>query len=612
MKKLFALSIIISVVFSHTNLLANPTGDIIDNLFGDNSAEFLEPDQAFNMSVQAVTANEVVIHWVVAEGYYLYADKFKFSLADKNIPLADVAMPMGKMKNDPDFGNVEVYRHSVSAQLPLDGIVLPANLTLRYQGCKEDVLCYPPITKTIPLLLNAANASEATMIETSLPMASSLPPISEQNAITKNLINASVWRNALVFFGFGILLALTPCVLPMLPILSALIIGRGKSITTIRALTMSLSYVIAMALTYALLGVIAGSLHLNLQAASQNIWLLSAFSGIFVLLALSMLDFYTLQLPLSWQNKLLKSGGRGGSLMGAAGMGVLSAIIVGPCIAPPLAGALLYISQTGDAVLGGLALFAMGIGMGVPLLIIGTSLGKILPKTGAWMKTVKHFFGVIMLGVAIWFLGRVLSESTTLLLWSLLFLITAVYLGALDRTERTQSWQGFSRGLGAAMLIYGIILMVGAASGGGDLLHPLKNISLTHQSEQKSGQALSFRDIAAGDDDLMTALMQAGNEERHTMLYFSADWCVICQEIEQYTFSDPQVQDRLRDTLLLKADVTHNGAKEKKLLRKFNLFGPPAILFFAPDGSEYTDYRIVGFKNAEDFLRHISPIIPTK
>ena len=379
--------------------------------------------------------------------------------------------------------------------------------------------------------------------------------------------------------------------------------------TTLRSFYMSLTYVFAMALTYAVLGVIAGSFELNLQAASQNIWVITAFSAVFVFLAFSMFGFYELQLPSSWHSKHSHASGKlGGTLPGVAVMGVLSAIIVGPCIAPPLAGALLYISQTSDAVLGGMVLFAMGMGLGVPLLVIGTSEGKLLPKTGVWMESIKHMFGVLLLGVAVWFMERVLPGSLALALWSLLFIVTAIYMGALDRSERQSRWQGLWRGLGLAMLAYGLILMVGAASGGNNMFKPLQGLLNKDQAGDVRSSTLSFQTIK-GVDGLQPVLDQAVNEDKYVMLDFYADWCITCKEMEHEAFSDSRVHQMLSNVILLQADVTENDELDKALLKKFSLYGPPAILFFNKQGVEEKSHRLVGFMKTDDFLNHVNEVI---
>ena len=596
---------------------ANTFSDSIDNIFGKLTGakhpEFLDPEEAFIVSAKAVSENVIKVQWQIADGYYLYKDKFQFSLQGNDLTITNVKLPEGKLKNDPDFGSVWVNYHDVDALLTIqrkEDAASTAELLVNYQGCKEDVLCYPPISKTLPINLIASAVAETTTgADGSAALKSKTRQFSEQDVITEHLSDDSVLKNILIFFGFGLLLALTPCVFPMIPILSGIIIGQGSNMTSLRSFYISLTYVIAMASTYAVLGVIAGSFGLNLQAASQNIWVITAFSAVFVFLAFSMFGFYELQLPSSWHSKHSHASGKlGGTLPGVAVMGVLSAIIVGPCIAPPLAGALLYISQTSDAVLGGMVLFAMGMGMGVPLIVIGTSEGKLLPKTGVWMESIKHIFGVLMLGVAVWFMERVLPGSLALALWSLLFIVTAIYMGALDRSERQSRWQGLWRGLGLAMLAYGLILMVGAASGGNNMFEPLQGLLNKDQAGDVRSSTLSFQTIK-GVDGLQSVLDQATNEDKYVMLDFYADWCITCKEMEHEAFSDSRVHQMLSNVILLQADVTENDELDKALLKKFSLYGPPAILFFNKEGVEEKSHRLVGFLKTEDFLKHVNEVI---
>ena len=483
----------------------------------------------------------------------------------------------------------------------INDLLNDVELSIAYQGCKEDSVCYPPIKKTLLVAIPALNSPASVATESVQS-----PLISEQDAITQELKDKNLLLNILSFFGFGLLLSLTPCVFPMIPILSGIIVGEGDRITRTRGIMLSLSYVVAMALTYAVLGMLAGLFSLNLQAASQNVWVLGSFSAVFVFLALSMFGFYELQLPASWQTKLSSSqaSGERGTLKGAAVMGVLSAIIVGPCVAPPLAGALLYISQTGDAVLGGLALFAMGLGFGVPLLIIGGASGELLPRAGAWMESIKRFFGVIMLGVAIWFLERIFPASVVLILWASLLITTAIFMGAMDRVEiTTTSWQRLWKGLGIVLLVYGAVLIFAATKGGGTVLKPF-----AHQAGETSIEKLPFNYVT-NLEEFNKALAEAKANAKPVMLDFYADWCIACKEMEAYTFSDPEVRQTLSQLTLLKIDVTQNNEDDKAFLKAFDLFGPPAILFFNTDSTEIKSHRLVGFIKATPFIKHVNAAI---
>jgi thiol:disulfide interchange protein DsbD len=565
--------------------------------------EILDADRAFVMSAAASGSGtqEITVTWDIAEGYYLYRDKFRFSVDSGAIALGEVIMPPGAFITDLEFGKVEVYRHTLAIKLGLQRRTSTATtLTLNavYQGCKEDTVCYPPISKSLPVVVPAITED----ISRNAPATTAMTqPLSPADTINSDLRRNTLWLNLAVFLGFGLLLACTPCVFPMLPILSGIIVGHGHSLTTRRAFLLSLGYVLAMAMTYAVLGVIVAALQINLQAAAQNVWVIGIFSGIFVLLALSMFGFYELQLPTAWQGRLSDFGiRRQGSLAGVVLMGVMSAVIVGPCIAPPLAGALLYVSQTGNVVTGGAALFAMGMGMGLPLLVIGASAGRLLPRAGVWMETIKRIFGVIMLGMAIWFLERVVSPPVALFMWGSLATVTAIYMGAFDKLAPGATWHKLWKGSGIIMLVYGIAMIAGATQGHGDKFPPLRSPArvtggYTH--------ALAFNRVKTGAD-LDRALLEAARRKQIVMLDFYADWCVTCKEMENYTFSNSAVQEQLQNVMLLQADVTANDADDRALLQRFDIFGPPAILFFA-EGRERRNLRVIGYMKPEDFIQHV-------
>lgn len=607
----FLLLAIATSLISYT-VSSTPLSDAISNVFDQfNDADqeaILHPDQAFIVSAQSIAENIIHVRWEIAKGYYLYKDKFNFSFSDNNITVSDIQLPEGKQKLDPNFGDVQVYYYNVNTELTIKRSrpdITTAELLVTYQGCKEDTLCYPPTNKSLPLELTTAGiAVSAGRSEKTGP-----PQQSVQNNIAEHLFNDDLLKNIIAFFGFGLLLSLTPCVFPMIPILSGIIVGQGRQITVLHSFYISLAYVFAVALTYAVLGIIAGSFAINLQATAQNVWVITTFSLIFVLLALSMFGFYELRLPIpdSWQSKLSNTADQqSGSLKGAFIMGILSAIIVGPCIAPPLAAALLYISQTGDAVLGGLTLFSMALGMSVPLLMIGTSAGKLLPRSGTWMESVKHIFGVLMLATAIWFMGRVLPAPLVLALWALLLIVCSVYMGVLDKPDYQSPWQKLWRGLGLVMLIYGIICMIGAANGGNNILQPLQGLATNYADAKKPG-TLAFKTIK-DTGDLHYALEQAGRDNKPVMLDFYADWCITCKEMEHGTFADMNVHQSLQNFVLLQADVTKNDTADKQLLQKFDLYGPPAILFFDKQGAEQKPYRVIGFMDSNTFLKHIQQL----
>ena len=602
------------------SVVADSFSDRLQNFFGLSSSvmadqQLLDPDRAFVMSAVTTGPETIRVYWQIAEGYYLYHDKFSFAVISDEVSIDTeaVEIPPGKLKQDPSFGSVEVNVGDVQVDVPLirQGTAeMPVTLSVAYQGCKEDSICYPPIKKQVPLILSmlSRTAEAATLQTVSNPQSGRI--MSEQDAITQKLQDSGLLLNILAFFGFGLLLSLTPCVFPMIPILSGIIVGQGEKITSSQAFLLSLVYVLAMAIMYALLGVIAGSFQLNLQAASQNIWAITGFSLVFVALALSMFGFYELQLPAAIQTRLisLSDNQQAGTLYGSAFMGAVSAIIVGPCVAPPLAGALLYISQTGNALFGGLALFFMGLGFGVPLLIIGSSAGSLLPRAGAWMDAIKRFFGVIMLGVAIWFMGRVLPGPVVLMLSALLLIVSAIFMGALDRMETGHGWTRLWKGLGLTMLVYGVVLIVGAASGGQDIFKPLQGLVRTTAVQEQVHAELSFKTIKSVED-LNNELSKASAAGKAVMLDFYADWCIVCNEMERYTFPDPGVHMALKDVVLLKADVTSNDDNDVALMMKFELYGPPAIIFFNKNAEERKPYRLVGFVAADKFIAHIKEAI---
>jgi len=581
-----------------------------------NQKEFLPPDEAFVFTAEGLDGNRILATWEIEDGYYLYRDKFSFELENApDIQLAQPQFPKGKRKFDEAFGDMVVYYDEAVIPIPVarsSSAVQEVTLVANFQGCADDGFCYPPTTKKMALSLPAGDIQSLVSLSSAGVGGQTNNPvlISEQDQIAQSLASDSLWLVVLTFFGFGLLLSFTPCVFPMVPILSSIIVGQGKQVTTQKALVMSIVYVLAMALTYTVAGIFAGLFGENLQAMFQNPWVLSVFSVVFVLLALSMFGFYDLQLPASWQSKLSELSNRqeGGKLAGVAIMGFLSALIVGPCVAAPLAGALIYIGQTGDAWLGGMALFALSLGMGAPLIVIGASAGKLLPKAGVWMDAVKAVFGVLLLAVAIWMLERILPIAVSMMLWAALLIISAIYMGALSQFEANSSgWHKLWKGTGLVILIYGGLLIVGVATGGGDVLQPLRGLSLANQTSvngQASTHEVDFK-VVKTSAALDAAIQAANAQGRPVMLDFYADWCVSCKEMERYTFADPSVRSIMEQGLLLQADVTANDDDDKALLKRFNLFGPPSILFFGLDGQEKPAYRVVGFMKAEDFSRHI-------
>jgi thiol:disulfide interchange protein DsbD len=434
--------------------------------------------------------------------------------------------------------------------------------------------------------------------------------LSEQDRIVQSLHKDSLAMTLLSFFGFGLLLSLTPCIFPMIPILSGIIVGHGHRITTSRAFLLSLSYVVASALTYTVFGILAALFGSNLQATFQQPWIIALFSGVFVVLSLSMFGFYHLELPKSLQVKLHNSSERhrDGSLWGAAIMGALSSLIVGPCVAAPLAGALIFIGQTGDVVLGGSALFVMGLGMGLPLLLLGASAGKFLPKAGNWLNSTKAVFGVIMLAVAVWMLSRILPPEVTMLLWAMLLIMPSIYLSATDPLPQPCSgWRKLFKGIGLMMLAYGLLILIGFSMGNNNPLKPLQGFAANNDNMPAKEQGIQFERVASLAE-LDAKVRQAAASHKPVMLDFYADWCISCKEMEAYTFTDPRVKASLAGFVLVQADVTENSADDKALLAKFNLIGPPAILFFGADREEIAAQRVVGYQDADVFIATLQQV----
>ncbi|MBK1705919.1 thiol:disulfide interchange protein [Halochromatium glycolicum] len=597
--------------------------------------DILPAEEAFQLDTRVEGPQTLALRWQIAPETYLYQEKIALSIEDADgVRIGEYELPPAEIKPDtvrPDgtIGDVAIYHGDVALTVPLlraRDAATTATLVARYQGCAERGICYPPVTDRIPLELPPATTTVSFSEITTETAdsggteqaaaaqgadAASEPPerVSEQDQIAARLAQTGIFGAVAIFFVLGLLLAFTPCVFPMIPILSGIIAGQGDTITTRKAFFLSLAYVLAMALTYAVIGVIAGLFGANLQATFQNAWVLGTFAAVFVALALSMFGFYDLQLPSSWQTKLtqLSNKQQGGTLTGAAIMGALSAVIVGPCVAPPLMGALIFIGKTGDALLGFFALLGLGLGMGAPLLAIGTSAGKLLPRAGAWMDAVKAVFGVLLLAVAVLLVERVLPAAVAMLLWGLLLISSGVYLGALTQHGAEASgWSKLWKSLGVALLVYGVLMLVGAAAGGKDTIQPLRGLAPAGGGHGTAAAHPEFERIKTVED-LDQAVAKAAAQDKPVMLDFYADWCVSCKEMERYTFPDPAVQQAMQRFVLLQADVTANDAEDKALMQeRFGIPGPPAMLFFDQDGEERRGWRLVGFVPAEEFAEHLN------
>ncbi|MFC0251511.1 protein-disulfide reductase DsbD [Massilia consociata] len=592
--------------------------------------EFLDPAIAFRFDARMADPQTVEVRYQIAEGYYMYRERFAFRAG--GVTLGAPEIPPGKVKYDQTFEkDVETYKGTLVIRIPVEGSG-PFTLTAASQGCADAGLCYPPqehmaslsagagvaAPPPLPIGANAPQMSTGPLSSTpatdaapgwpvqappsqataqqAIPQSSAAPASqpSELSGIAAILGDGRLLTIVPAFVLLGLGLAFTPCVLPMVPILSSIIVGEGKQVRRSRGFILSATYSLGMAIVYTALGVAAGLAGEGLAAALQNPWMLGAFALLIVAMAMSMFGFYELQLPSGLQSRLANASGRqsGGKLAGVFAMGAISALIVGPCVAAPLAGALVYISQTRDVVVGGAALFAMAIGMSIPLLLVGVSAGSLLPRAGAWMESVKRLFGVLMLAMALWLVSPVLPPVAQMLGWSALLLGYGFYL---MRTHR--HWAAMAAG--AAFAVLGATQLVGVASGGRDPLAPLAHLGGAPHQE------LAFKRIKTVDDLDRELAASAG---KTVMLDFYADWCVSCKEMERFTFVDPAVQARLADTVLLQVDVTANDAADKAMLKRFGLFGPPGIILFDREGKEIPDSRVIGYQDAKKFLNSLAKL----
>jgi thiol:disulfide interchange protein DsbD len=591
-----------------------------------NHEEIPHPDSAFMLAAELTANNHIDTNITIIPTAYLYRDKVDFKLVGGNgHSIGTLTKPPGDKKNDEFFGLTKVYHDSLNLSVPVSSANNASqNYTLAYsyQGCIEDRICYPPITKYLDVNAETNTVTISDQPPKALQSIVNSKPApetsqSEQDQYAQLLLqDKSLLLVIGLFFLAGIGLTFTPCVFPMIPILSSIIAGQGEKASTRSAFKLSLAYVLAMAFTYALVGAIVGyyGAAYNIQIWFQDPIILSIFAAIFALLALSMFGFYDLQMPNAIQSRLnaFSNKQEGGSLVGAGVMGLFSAIIVGPCITAPLVGALLFISQTQNWQLGGLALFALGIGMGTPLLLIGTSAGKILPRAGGWMDTVKSVFGVVMLAMAIWLLERILPTSATMALIATLSISSAIYMGALEKlAQSTSGWRKLCKAFGIILLIYGAAHLIGAVSGSKDLVQPLKGIAsglisggLSNQTSNIQPSHINFKPIK-GAKDLRNALKVSVAEKKTTMLDFYADWCVSCKVMEKDAFTHPDVLVLMDRVNAFQADVTVNDLIDSTLMNSLGIYGPPAILFFDKNGIEIRNRRVVGEMSGEDFAAHV-------
>ncbi len=564
----------------------------------------LPAEIAFRPAVTVIDPFNLRVTWAIEDGYYLYRDSLKASAIGDIAQTGPPAIPEGILKWDEHFGDVQVFYTEATADIPVSRASPQAQsleLLVEFQGCKENSICYPVQMITLDVELPVANASDRPR----LPPAgadSSNRPISEQDRLSQLILDGNLLLIMATFAGLGLLLAFTPCVLPMVPILSGIIAGQGKDVTTGRAFALSLTFVLGMAVTYTIAGASFAAAGGQIQAALQKPWIIIAVALLFVALAISMFGVYELQIPAALQTRLARMSNKQktGTFIGTAIMGILSALIVTTCVAPPLVASMTVIAQAGDITRGALSLFAMSMGMGVPLLVVGTSAGRLLPKAGAWMDTVKGAFGFMLLGLAIWMLERILPAPLTLLLWAALVLMAGVFMGAFQPLEGvTSPIRKLGKGFGLMALLYGAALTLGALNGAQNPLQPLR-----FGSNNETSAGIEFKTIKSVTD-LDRELSMASANSRPVMLDFYADWCVSCKEMEHYTFTDETVKQSLAGTVLLQADVTENDEQDRALLQRFGIFGPPTIVFFSHDGVEQKDYRVVGYMPAATFAGHV-------
>jgi thiol:disulfide interchange protein DsbD len=604
---------------------ASASGGGLSSLFKSKSGppgtskqqdDFLPPDEAFRFGAGMEKPDSVALTWIIAEDYYLYRDRIHVETDTPGVTLGKLQLPKGDPKHDEYFGDTEVYHEVLEASLP---IARPAgsggalNLKVTYQGCADGGLCYNPITKNVSLELPPADQATTLPADaqsegssSSATTAASKAPVAEQDKLASLIRDGNLLAVLATFFGLGVLLSFTPCVLPMIPILSGIIVGQGGTVTPARGFSLAFTYVQGMALTYAAAGAaFVLAFKQAPQAFFQQPWIITLMTLLFVVLAFAMFGTFTLQLPSSLQTRLtsVSNEQKSGTYVGTFIMGALSALVVTACVAPAIIAALSVISQTGQIARGAGALYATGLGMGVPLLIVGASAGSLLPKVGPWMDAVKSLFGVLFLGVAVYLVSPLLPAGAVMLLWSLLAVLSGFWAFSLKARDGGPIAAPL-RALGLIAVVYGILLLIGAASGSKDPLQPLDRLAAGGGGASTQEHAIAFQRIKTVAD-LENAVAAATAAGRPVMLDFFADWCVSCKEMEKYTFPDAGVQSVLANAVLLQADVTANDDADQALMNRFEIFGPPTIAFYGADGVERKDFRLVGFVPAERFRDHV-------
>ncbi|HUF71359.1 MAG TPA: protein-disulfide reductase DsbD [Gammaproteobacteria bacterium] len=580
------------------------------DFLGVASDEPLPVDRAFVANPRFDSANALTVAWRIEPGYYLYRDKFTFDV-DGEIQLGAARLPEGVPHTDQNFGDVEVYYNAVEIVVPFARAHPNEQLlaiTAGFQGCKDESICYPPAEQVFELTLPASAEFAVREPEGAAPAAM----VAEQDVLADLVSNGALLAVLGTFFIAGLGLALTPCVYPMIPILSSIIAGQGSQVSHGRSFALSVSYVLGMAVTYSVAGAITALAGNQVQAVFQQPWIIASAAGLFLVMALAMFGLFEIQMPAAIQSRISRLANRqkSGSYFGTAVIGALSALIVTTCVAPPLIAALIAIGQSGDVARGSLALFVLAIGMGTPLLLIGASAGKVLPKAGPWMNAIKAGFGVVMVGMAIWMLDRVLSPGVTLLLWALLVFMTGVFLGAFESLPpEPKPARRLAKGVGVLACLYGALMLIGWSLGGDDPLEPIPVGAGGFLGQPAAGEeeALAFVEVETVAE-LETLLGRARDAGQPVMVDFTADWCVACKEMEEYTFPDPAVVAALSPFMLLQADVTANNDDDKALLAWFESYGPPTIAFFDRRGEQQNAYRRYGYVPAGEFADHVSAL----
>lgn len=566
--------------------------------YGENQP--LSIDQAFAFSAHFEPNNTLILEWNIAPDYHLYKDKMSVSLQPgTQIHIGRVELPPAQIKKDKMLGPLQIYSGAIKIPVSFAGPFAKEvlHVIVHYQGCSDKGFCYPPETRFLRIQWTPNKTIQDVLITHVLNSGS------PQQTVENKLLNGSNLLMAVIsFLGVGLLLSFTPCVLPMVPILSGIIVGHGKRISTFKAFFLSLSYVLGMAVTYAIAGVIVAMIGEHIQILFQTTWVIVLFSGFFVVLAFSLFGFFEVETPGHWRKRVTawSHQHKAGTYFGVFMMGALSSLILSPCVSAPLVGVLAYIAQSGNVLLGGISLLSLGVGMGIPLLLIGTSAGKLLPKSGHWMLAIKKIFGVIMLGMTIWMLSRVIPGPVTLFLWAVLLICVAIFMDTLKRAK--SPWHNLKRGLGVVLLMYGVVLMIGAALGNSDPLYPWQGTKI--EVTKKSLGFITVNNM----DDFDKRLAEAKMGHKLVMLDFYADWCTACHAMEHFVFSHSSVQDELAGFIVLRVDVTHNTPFDQAILKRFNVVAPPTILFFNANGEELGADRIIGEVNARDFVSHVMKI----